>query len=70
MNPARSPGPDIISTDDTGWWIYIAGPVAGAAIAVTIIMAMRGLPDRAEREAAEDGDLPILGASSSSQDGH
>jgi aquaporin Z len=58
MNPARSLGPDIVSTDYTGWWIYIAGPVIGATIAVIIIGLVRGLPDRAEREAAEGADLP------------
>lgn len=61
MNPARSLGPDIVSTDYTGWWIYIAGPVIGAAIAVVIIGLVRGLPDRSEREAAEGGALPMLG---------
>jgi aquaporin Z len=70
MNPARTLGPDIVANDYTGWWIYIAGPVIGAAIAVAIIMAVRGLPDKAEREAAEGGDLPIHGHPSSSQDGH
>ena len=24
MNPARSLGPDIVSTDFTGWWVYVA----------------------------------------------
>jgi aquaporin Z len=62
MNPARTLGPDIVSTDYTGWWIYILGPVIGAAIAVTIINAVRGLPDKQEREAAQGGDLPILGS--------
>jgi Major intrinsic protein/Ion channel len=33
MNPARTLGPDIVGNDYTGWWIYIAGPVIGAAIA-------------------------------------
>src|SRR5499427_794688 len=61
MNPARSLGPDIVGADYTGWWIYIAGPVIGAAIAVIIIALVRGLPDRAERAAAQGGALPMLG---------
>ncbi len=64
MNPARTLGPDIVSTDFTGWWVYIVGPVLGAAIAVMIIGLVRGLPDKEEREAAEGGDLPILGSPS------
>lgn len=60
MNPARSLGPDIVGNDYTGWWIYVAGPLAGAAIAVLVIGAVRGLPDKAEREAAEGGDLPLV----------
>jgi aquaporin Z len=59
MNPARSLGPDIVGWDFTGWWVYVAGPVAGAAIAVVIISLLRGLPDTAEREAAEGGALPL-----------
>jgi aquaporin Z len=69
MNPARSLGPDIVSTDFTGWWVYVLGPVLGAAIAVMVIGLVRGLPDKEEREAAEGGALPILGAASPSQDG-
>ena len=69
MNPARTLGPDIVSTDFTGWWVYVAGPVIGAAIAVMVIGLVRGLPDKEEREAAEGGALPILGAASPSQDG-
>jgi aquaporin Z len=49
--------------------VYIAGPVIGAAIAVMIIGLVRGLPDKEEREAAEGGDLPILGAASPPPDG-
>jgi glycerol uptake facilitator-like aquaporin len=56
MNPARSLGPDIVSTDFTGWWVYVAGPVIGARIAVVIIGLVRGLPDRQEQAAAE-GDV-------------
>ncbi|HYX60700.1 MAG TPA: aquaporin, partial [Streptosporangiaceae bacterium] len=59
MNPARTLGPDIVSTDFTGWWIYIAGPVLGALIAVAVIGLVRGLPDKQEREAAQGGALPM-----------
>jgi aquaporin Z len=59
MNPARTLGPDIVSWDFTGWWIYIVGPLAGATIAVMMIGLVRGLPDKAEREAAEGGALPL-----------
>ncbi|MGO9078181.1 MAG: MIP/aquaporin family protein [Streptosporangiaceae bacterium] len=60
MNPARSLGPDIIANDYHGWWIYLAGPVIGAMIAVVIITAVRGLPSKDERKAAEGGDLPLV----------
>jgi aquaporin Z len=59
MNPARSLGPDIVSTDFKGWWIYVIGPCVGAALAVMIIGLVRGLPDKEEVEAAEGGALPI-----------
>jgi aquaporin Z len=61
MNPARTLGPDIVGNDYTGWWVYVAGPVLGAAIAVMIIGAVRGLPSKDEREAAEGGALPLFG---------
>jgi hypothetical protein len=41
MNPARTLGPDIVGNDYTGWWVYVAGPVLGAAIAVAIIGLVR-----------------------------
>jgi aquaporin Z len=59
MNPARSLGPDIVGNDYTGWWVYLAGPAIGAAIAVVIITLVRGLPDKQEREAAQGGALPL-----------
>ena len=59
MNPARSLGPDIVSTDFTGWWVYIVGPLIGAAIAVIIIGLVRGLPNKEERAAAEGDALPL-----------
>ncbi len=59
MNPARTLGPDIVSWDFTGWWVYIVGPIVGAIIAVAIITLVRGLPQKAEEEAAEGGALPL-----------
>jgi aquaporin Z len=59
MNPARTMGPDLVAWDFTGWWVYIVGPIAGAALAVMGIALVRGRPDRAEREAAEGGALPM-----------
>ena len=37
MNPARTLGPDIVSLNFTGWWIYIVGPLVGAALPVMLI---------------------------------
>jgi aquaporin Z len=59
MNPARTLGPDIVAWDFTGWWVYVAGPLAGATIAVMVIGLLRGLPGRAERGAAEGDALPL-----------
>jgi aquaporin Z len=42
MNPARTFGPDLVSGTYTGYWIYVAGPLAGAAIAVGIAFVLRG----------------------------
>ena len=59
MNPARTLGPDIVGWNFTGWWVYVAGDLVGAAIAVMLIGLVRGLPGHAEREAAEGGALPL-----------
>jgi aquaporin Z len=59
MNPVRTLGPDIVAWNFTGWWIYVVGPLAGAAIAVMMIALIRGLPGGAERESAERGALPM-----------
>src|SRR6266498_2779798 len=49
----------IVGVNFTGWWVYVFGDLIGAAIAVLIIVLVRGLPDKAEREAAEGGALPL-----------
>lgn len=57
MNPARTFGPDLASTTFTGYWVYVAGPIAGAAIAVVIAYVLRGPGgDKSGAEAAQ-GDL-------------
>jgi aquaporin Z len=42
MNPARSLGPALVLGDWTAWWAYLAGPVAGAMIAVAFAYVLRG----------------------------
>jgi aquaporin Z len=42
MNPARSLGPALVLGDWTAWWAYLAGPAAGAAIAVGFAFILRG----------------------------
>src|SRR4029079_12988766 len=53
MNPARTLGPDIVAVDFSGWWVHVAGDAIGAVIAVCLIGLVRGLPDRAEIDAAK-----------------
>jgi aquaporin Z len=52
MNPARSFGPDLVNGDFAGYWIYVVGPLAGAAVAVGIAWILRGPADTGEAEAA------------------
>ncbi|CAN5727654.1 MAG: MIP/aquaporin family protein [Ilumatobacteraceae bacterium] len=58
MNPARSMGPAIVGADLSAWWAYVGGPIAGAAIAVVLMGALRGRPGQRERAAAEGPALP------------
>jgi aquaporin Z len=58
MNPARTLGPDIVAGNFTGWWVYVFGDIIGALLAVMLISLVRGLPGRADREAAEGDVLP------------
>lgn len=44
MNPARSFGPALASGEWTDFWVYLAGPVAGAALGALSYQAVRGGP--------------------------
>jgi aquaporin Z len=53
MNPARSFGPDLALWDFSNYWVYLVGPVGGAAIAVGIAWVLRGRGDAGGRAAAQ-----------------
>jgi aquaporin Z len=57
MNPARTFGPDLASTTFTSYWVYIAGPIAGAVIAVGIAFILRGRGGGKSAAGAAQGDL-------------
>ncbi|TIH33890.1 MIP/aquaporin family protein [Subtercola vilae] len=42
MNPARTFGPDLISMNFDGFWVYTAGPLIGTGLAVGIAYILRG----------------------------
>jgi aquaporin Z len=42
MNPARTFGPTLVSFDFQAYWVYVAGPIAGAVVAVGVAFVLRG----------------------------
>jgi aquaporin Z len=57
MNPARTFGPDLASGTFNGYWVYIAGPLAGAVIAVAVAFVLRGAGGGRSGSGAAQGDL-------------
>ena len=42
MNSARTFGPDLVGANFTDYWVYVAGPLCGALLAVVAALALRG----------------------------
>lgn len=57
MNPARTFGPDLVGRTWTDYWVYVAGPLAGAAIAVACAFVLRGYGGGRSGSSAAQGDL-------------
>ena len=57
MNPARTFGPDLVAADFTAYWVYIVGPLLGAAIAVGFAFILRGQGGGRAGSAAAQGAL-------------
>ncbi|HEX3465573.1 MAG TPA: aquaporin [Candidatus Elarobacter sp.] len=46
MNPARTLGPAIVAGGFGDWWVFVAAPLIGTAIAVALVRAMWKDPER------------------------
>ena len=57
MNPARTFGPDLVARTFTAYWVYVAGPIAGAVVAVGIALILRGPGGGKSGSGAAQGDL-------------
>jgi aquaporin Z len=57
MNPARTFGPDLVSANFHAYWVYVAGPLLGAVIAVGIAYVLRGRGGGLAGSAAAQGAL-------------
>jgi aquaporin Z len=57
MNPARTFGPDLVGREFTAYWVYVVGPILGAALAVAIAYVLRGSGGGKSGSAAAQGDL-------------
>ena len=57
MNPARTFGPDLVGGDFTSYWVYVAGPLIGAVLAVGAAWILRGPGGGRAGSGAAQGDL-------------
>jgi aquaporin Z len=56
MNPARTIAPQILSGQFQNIWIYVSGPIVGAALAVGVQRLLFGPAGAVERRAAKGKD--------------
>jgi aquaporin Z len=57
MNPARTFGPDLVGRDFGSYWVYVVGPLLGAAVAVGFAYVLRGAGGGKSGSGAAQGDL-------------
>src|SRR4051794_23283167 len=57
MNPARTFGPDLVGKDFSDYWVYVAGPLVGAILAVGAAWVLRGAGGGLAGSGAAQGDL-------------
>jgi aquaporin Z len=57
MNPARTFGPNLVAIDFTSYWVYVAGPLLGAVLAVGAAWVLRGAGGGRAGSGAAQGDL-------------
>jgi aquaporin Z len=57
MNPARTFGPDLVGADFSHYWVYVAGPLAGAVIAVACAYVLRGAGGGRAGSSAAQGEI-------------
>jgi len=57
MNPARTFGPDLVGNKFTSYWVYVAGPLVGVALAVGTAFVLRGAGGGRSGSAAAQGAL-------------
>jgi aquaporin Z len=57
MNPARTFGPAAVGAEFRFYWVYVAGPLVGAALAVGIAFVLRGRGGSRSASTAAQGEL-------------